>query len=118
MGTSALLVLAIACSAAFGVAGVLVGLVAGVRSVSRDEERYAQVLKALETFGGSISALKLEWANTLENLEQLAGSVEKGRRRAAASLSAAERIHPEEPVRQLTPREERDEARRRMRGVS
>jgi hypothetical protein len=125
VGEIGIFTLAIALSATFGLGGVLVGLFVGVRSISRDEERFGSVSLALDTTRADMSRLKIEWTNTLEQLEQLAGSVEKGRRRAAASLSAAERKEREQssqepevpPLAELSPGEQRAVLRRQVRGL-
>jgi hypothetical protein len=122
VGDQAFFVLATAAGAAFGLGGVLLGLYVGVRSVVRDEERFGSVSLALETTRADMSRLKVEWGTTLEQLEQLATAVEKGRRRAAASLSAAERKEQAEAnhaptFESLTPMEQRAQLRRQIRGI-
>ncbi len=120
VGNGALPMLAIALSVAFGLFGVLIGAAIAVRNVMRDESRYGDVRKLCEGLVSDHSQLRLEWTTTLENLEQLNTSVERGRRRSAASLSAAERREAmqQEPAPPATPREEREEARRRLRRIS
>jgi len=112
-------VLAIAGSAVFGGAGVLVGLAVGVRSVTRDEGRYAAVGEAVESLDRALAKLRLDWGTTLESLEQLAAQIEKGRRRIAASDSAQRRKLDQDPGEPpaLTPSQQRDEIRRRIRRV-
>jgi D-serine dehydratase len=88
---NALLFVAIACSALSGAAGILLGLRVGVRSVQRDVGLNAAVQARADDVAREIASLRLEWATATENLEQLAAAVEKGRRRAAASRSAAEK---------------------------
>jgi len=116
MELNALLVLATASSAAFGGAGVLLGLAFGVRAVQRDEGRWKAALSQLETLSSGFTALRMEWATAQENLDQLAGAVETKRRRAAASLSAQERKEREAAgqmeVTPATPQEIRNQIRR------
>ena len=122
MGMSGLTALAIALCATFGVGGVLLGLFIGVRTIGRDEERYGAVSLSLDLIKQDMARLKMEWGTTLETMEQLAQAVEKGRRRAAASLSAAERKEAqqasEEPAVPLSSSEQRAMIRRRVRGVA
>jgi hypothetical protein len=118
VGDAALFVLAIALSCAFGVAGVVLGAVVGVRTVTRDENRFEDVQKFLENVVRDQTAIRQEWAVTLENLDQLSSAVELKRRRTAASLSAAVRKEDQAPPEcPPTVSEERDAARRRMRSV-
>ena len=112
------MVLAIACCGVIGAVGVAIGLAQGVRSVQRDESRWETAVSRLERVESDIKNLKLDWGGTVEELTQLAESVEKGRRRAAASLSAMERKERDqaeaEPQKQLSPQEQRNEIRRRI----
>lgn len=117
VGIAGVYVLAIAAGALFGLGGVLLGLRVAVRLITRDEERYSQVLQVLGTREADFHQLRIEWGKTLENLEQLATTVERGRRRAAASLSSLDRREngeTEEPAPPPSVREQRDEIRRRM----
>ncbi|GAJ22575.1 unnamed protein product [marine sediment metagenome] len=117
MGDSAFLVLATVACAVIGAVGVAVGLAAGVRSVQRDEGRWDGALQRLERVESESKLLRLDWDGTIEELSQLAGSVEKGRRRAAASLSAADRKERDqagEPQVAQTPQEIRNHIRRGM----
>lgn len=122
VGEPALFVLAIALSGVLGVCGVLIGAAIAVRNVQRDEGRYTEVRKLCERIVTDHQQLRVEWTTTLENLEQLNTSIERGRRKSAASLSAAERKErmaeeaagPQEP---LSPRDEREAARRRLRRI-
>ena len=117
MGPSAFYVLAFALCGVIGAAGVLLGLRLGVRTVQRDEGRYELVAKALETFRTELSTFRIEWGTTLEQLEQLAQAVEKGRRRIAASESRAKAAEAQEAPVEMTPAQARDEARRRIRRI-
>jgi len=119
VGEPAVIALAFACSALFGAFGVLLGLRIGARIVQRDEARYETVETHLEKVGRDHSALRLEWGTALENLEQLAAAVEKGRRRVAASDSRERKLaaQEEQPAPELTPSQQRDEIRRRMRRI-
>jgi hypothetical protein len=118
MGDPVLLVLAIASCAVIGAIGVGVGLAVGVRSVQRDEGRWSGVMERLERVESASKLLRLDWDGTIEELTQLSTSVEKGRRRAAASLSAQERKERElaehQEQREPTPQELRNEIRRRI----
>lgn len=120
MGEAALFVLAIAGSASFGVAGVLLGVFLGARSVQRDESRYAQVIEAYDTVAKVTQSIRGEWATAQENLEQLLEAVETRRRRIAASDSAEKRkanggLPVEAPV-ALTAAQERDSVRQGIGG--
>lgn len=119
MGQAAFYVLAIALSAAFGLGGVILGLWFGVRQVERDEGKYQQVAEALQRVGSDQQRLRIDWGTTLESLEQLAAATETRRRRAAASESSlAKREAAEQSApRELSPAEQRDEIRRRMKRV-
>ncbi len=118
VGEGALYVLAIALSAAFGCFGVVLGLAIAVRSINRDESRFGDVTKLCERVVADHQQLRLEWAKTIENLTDLDTSIERKRRRAAASLSAVDRKDREiEPELPLSAREEREEARKRLRRV-
>lgn len=119
VGSSVFYMLAIALGCGFGVLGVLLGLRVAVRLISRDEERYQQVLKTLETYSGEMGQLRIAWGKTLEEIGDLAVAVERSRRRASASLSAAEkkeRETQEEQPRQLSSFEQRLAISRRMKG--
>ena len=121
MGIDPLIVLAIAAGASFIGLGVLIGVSIRLRAAWRDEARYALVSEELDRLQSSWSKLVLEWGTTLEKLEQLAAAVEKKRRQAAASLSSIEKQEQAKveeqlaPVRELTPQEQRNEIRKRLR---
>jgi len=118
VGESVAIVLAIACSASFGVGGVLLGLYFGVRSVTRDEGRYAEVAAAYDSVAKVVASLRAEWVTAQENLEQLVEAVETRRRRIAASRSAEDRKargpNGELEAPRLTPQQERDALRQTL----
>jgi hypothetical protein len=123
VGISALSVLATALGGVFGALGVLLGLRLATRLIARDEERYSQVLSVMDTFRGELGKIKIEWGGYQEAMEQLANTVERGRRKSAASLSAVDRKTEQLELEQaerppMSPGEERNEARRRRRRVS
>ena len=120
MGTASLFVLVLALSAAIGLGCGLVGLFIGARIIRRDEERYAQVGEALVTVQADWAALRMEWKTTIEKLAELDESIERRRRRIAASESRLRGQDPEpsEQAEQLTPQQQRDEIRKRIRRIA
>ena len=122
MGIDGLTALALALGGLFGLAGVALGLYAGVRVVQRDEERYAAVIRHVERRDQEWSQLRIDWGTTLERIEELATAVEKKRRQTAAAEGRMNAREPEgasEPkLDDLPPAQQRDAIRRRMRRVS
>ncbi|GAJ08478.1 unnamed protein product, partial [marine sediment metagenome] len=80
------------------------------------EARWDGAVQRLERVESESKLLRLDWDGTIEELTQLAGSVEKGRRRAAASLSAAERKERDQAPDEApqSPQEIRNQIRRGM----
>lgn len=120
MGELAVSVLLVALCAVFGAGGVVLGLYYGVRSVVRDEERWASamenaktVLQALDETRNEWGRMKVAWASTLEEFEQLSTLVERRQRRAVSAEANLRTREDQEPL-ALTPAQERQELRKRI----
>lgn len=120
MGTEWVIVLALALCCAIGVGSALGGLYFGVQAVQRDEGRYSDVIARLEEVDCDRAAIRLEWGKVVEQLEDIAGTIETRRRRVAASESRQRRNGElqQEPQPELTPAQVRNELRKRLRPVA
>ncbi len=114
-----LLLAAIACSTAGGVAGALtVWLFNGGRVRAMCSEAFAHAVERVEACERTVTALRTDHSAFLEGAEAVLQSVETKRRRMAASASverqALEAQEPAEPPRPMTREEELAAARERM----